>query len=61
LPAGLPSPFHTGDLAGGCGISRWFAQRIAYCLRKMNLAEEAGKAGNARLYQLPQRALRRAA
>ena len=61
LPSGLPSPFHTGDLAGRCGISRWFAQRIAYCLRKMNLAEEAGKAGNARLYQLPRRTLHRAA
>ena len=61
LPAELPSPFHTGHLASRCGISRWFAQRIAYCLRKMNLAEEAGKAGNARLYQLPLRTARRAA
>lgn len=61
LPAGLPSPFHTGDLASQCGISRWFAQRIAYCLRKMNLVVEAGKAGNARLYQPPPKALRQAA
>ena len=53
LPVGLPSPFHTGHLASRCGISRWFAQRIAYCLRKMNLVEEAGKEGNARLYRLP--------
>lgn len=53
LPARLPSPFHTGHIADRCGISRWFAQRIAYCLRKMNLVQEAGKAGNARLYQLP--------
>ena len=53
LPAGLPSPFHTGHLASRCGVPRWVAQRIAYCLRKMNLAEESGKAGNARLYRLP--------
>ncbi len=61
LPAGLPSPFHTGHLAGQCSIPRWFAQRIAYCLRKMKLAEEAGKAGNTRLYRLGQPAARRAA
>ena len=59
LPDGLPSPFHTGHLASRCGVPRWVAQRIAYCLRKMNLAEDAGKAGNARLYRLPARSLRR--
>lgn len=50
LPAGLPQPFHTGDLAAGLGISRNRAQRIAYCLRKMGAVREAGKQGNARLY-----------
>lgn len=61
LPAGLPRPFHTGHLADQCGIPRWVAQRIAYCLRKMKLAHEAGKAGNARLYELPPRQKRRKA
>jgi len=61
LPTGLPTPFHTGHLAAQCGISRWFAQRIAYCLRKMNLAQEVDKAGNARLYAFPPGTPRRAA
>src|SRR5205085_10655464 len=34
LPAGLPQPFHTGQLADGLGVERWIAQRMAYCLRK---------------------------
>ena len=53
LPAGLPSPFHTGDLAELLGVRRWIAQRIAYCLRKMQIAEQIGKKGNACLYELP--------
>jgi hypothetical protein len=50
LPAQLPVPFHTGHLAEGLGIERWFAQRIAYCLRNMHIASEVGKTGNTRLY-----------
>jgi len=61
LPKDLPEPFHTGHLAQQCGIPRWIAQRIAYCLRKMKLAEEAGKAGNALLYRLARHSLRRKA
>jgi hypothetical protein len=52
LPDGLPSPFHTGHVAEGLAIPRWFAQRIAYCLRMMRLAREVGKQGNTRLYEL---------
>jgi hypothetical protein len=51
VPTGLASPFHTGHLAEFLGIERWFAQRIAYCFRKMQITEEVGKKGNARLYQ----------
>ena len=47
----LPSPFHTGHLAGSLGVQRWRAQRITYCLRRMGAVEEVGKAGNARLYR----------
>ena len=47
----LPKPFHTGDLAASLGVERWFAQRIAYCLRKIGTVEEVGKKGNARLYR----------
>ena len=47
----LPAPFHTGHLAGSLGVDRGFAQRIAYCLRKMGALREVGKQGNALLYK----------
>jgi len=50
LPAGLPSPFHTGHLAEAMQIERWIGQRIAYCLRKMGAVAQVGKQGNALLY-----------
>lgn len=53
LPGALPSPFHTGHLAEAMKIDRWVAQRIAYCLRKMEAVREVGKLRNARLYQVP--------
>jgi hypothetical protein len=53
LPGDLPDPFHTGQLAAGLQISRWFAQRIAYCLREMGVTRQVGKSGNAHLYRLP--------
>jgi len=52
LPAGLPTPFHTGQLAESLRVARRIAQRIAYCLRQTGAAREAGKHGNARLYEL---------
>lgn len=58
LPADLPRPWHTGDLAQQMGIRRHIAQRIAYCLRHMSAAREVGKRGNARLYDFT---IRRAA
>ena len=51
IPPGLPPTFHTGDLAQLLGISRWMAQRIAYCFRRMKIATEVGKSGNALLYE----------
>ncbi len=51
--AGLPEVFDTSDLAGGLGVDRWIAQRIAYCLRHTGAVEEAGKRANARLYRWP--------
>jgi hypothetical protein len=50
LPAELPRPWHTGELAEQLRIGRHIAQRIAYCLRHMSAAREVGKRGNARLY-----------
>ncbi len=37
LPDGLPEPFTTADLARGAGISRDAAQKMAYCLRSLDL------------------------
>ena len=52
LPAELPVQFHTGELAALLGIRRWIAQRIAYCLLHTGAAEQVGKQGNSRLYEL---------
>ena len=51
LPPRLPAQFHTGHISDGLSIERWFAQRIAYCLRKMGAAATCGKQGNSVLYR----------
>lgn len=51
IPPGLPSPFHTGQLAQILGSPRWIAQRVAYCLRETGAARLTGKQGNALLYE----------
>jgi hypothetical protein len=50
LPASLPSPFTTADLAKGLKQPRRLAQQMAYCLREMDIIAVAGKQGNAMLY-----------
>jgi hypothetical protein len=52
LPAKLPQPFHTGQLAEGLGVERWIAQRMAYCLREMGAIRQVGKLGGSWLYKL---------
>ena len=37
LPVDLPDPFTTADLARGAGIGRDAAQKMAYCLRSLDL------------------------
>ena len=46
----LPSPFDTSHLASALSKPRWFAQKVAYCLRTMKAIHSAGKRGNAQLY-----------
>lgn len=53
LPASLPLEFTTEDLAKCAGIPRWLAQKVAYCLRKTDAIQAAGKRGHAWLYQIP--------
>jgi len=50
LPPALAEPFTTSDLAAAIARPRRLAQRMAYCLRKMDLIEAVGKEGNAVLY-----------
>lgn len=51
LPADLPQRFTTADIAEACGIRRRLAQRMAYCLRKMEAIERIGNKGRAYLYE----------
>jgi hypothetical protein len=53
LPAHLPQPFHTGQLAEGLGVERWIAQRMAYCLRETGAIQSVGKLRGAWLYERP--------
>ena len=48
LPTDLPAEFTTADLAKGAGISRDCAQRMAFCLRALEVLTVVGrtKAGN---------------
>jgi hypothetical protein len=46
LPANLPEPFTTRDLADALGDRRSFAQRMAYCLREMGAIQVVGKNRN---------------
>lgn len=43
LPADLPEPFTTKELAIGLGRSRHLAQEVAYCLRESGAIETVGR------------------
>jgi len=51
LPPSLEEPFTTAEIAIRLGQPRWMAQKIAYCLREMDVLLPAGKRGNAILYE----------
>jgi len=50
LPATLPDPFTTSDLAAALAQPRALAQKMAYCLREMGTITPVGKRGNTILY-----------
>jgi hypothetical protein len=52
LPSTLPDPFTTRDLAGALGARRSLAQKMAYCLRKMDVIRVVDRRGNALVYSL---------
>lgn len=49
--SGLPEIFSTAQLAEACEIPRWLAQKAAWCFRRMEFLELAGKQGNSLLYR----------
>lgn len=53
LPAGLPDPFTTADVAQGLGRSRHLAQEVAYCLRESGAIDVVGRDKRGILYQVP--------
>ncbi len=52
LPAGLPDPFTTLDLARRLGRPRRAAQQMAYCLHRVGSIRAVGKEGNAIRYRI---------
>ena len=50
IPPTLPDPFETSHLASVLGHPRWFAQKIAYCLRQSGVITAIGKKGNSVVY-----------
>jgi len=53
LPEDLPGEFTTADLAQALDMNRTLAQKMAYCLRKLDLIVQVGRAGRALVYSLP--------
>jgi hypothetical protein len=47
----LPNIFDTAELAAAMSRPRWFAQKVAYCLRQSGATKIQGKRGNSQLYQ----------
>ncbi|MHA3964860.1 MAG: hypothetical protein AM325_015130 [Candidatus Thorarchaeota archaeon SMTZ1-45] len=52
IPDSLARPFTTSDLVEALGFSKQLAQRLTYCLRKMNVLKKVGKSGNAILHEV---------
>ncbi len=50
LPADLPAPFTTRDIAECGDLPLHLAQQMAFCLHRMGVLERSGKRGNAWLY-----------
>jgi hypothetical protein len=51
LPAALPQPFTTRELATASGQPLWLGQKMAYCLREMGVLTVVGKRGHSTLFE----------
>jgi len=52
IPNSLKEPFTTRSIAEAAGIPRRLAQKMTYCMRKMEILKLIGKEGNANLYSI---------
>ena len=50
LPANLEDPFTTADLAQALGRPRSLAQKMAFCLRRMEVIDDVGRRERSALY-----------
>lgn len=57
LPAGLPQPFTNQDLARAAQQPRFLAEKITYCLRRMGVAQVAGRRGRSLMHTLSEAAV----
>jgi hypothetical protein len=51
IPAEMPAPFTSRELARVLRVPAYLGYKIVYCLRAMGLLEPAGQRGRARLFQ----------
>jgi hypothetical protein len=51
LPAALPQPFTTRELAAASGQPVRVSQKMAYCLREMGVLTVVGKRGRSTLFE----------
>ena len=52
LPTDLPDIFTTEDVSLTLGRSKWFAQKMVYCLKKMSIIERIGSINRFYLYRI---------
>ncbi len=52
IPSSLEEPITTRSLSEAAGIPRRLAQKMTYCMRKMEILHLIGKEGNANLYSV---------
>lgn len=55
----LPDTFTTADIQKAGQIPRWLAQKIAWCMRRMEFLEVCGKLGNTLVYRRARRVRKR--
>jgi hypothetical protein len=60
LPPGLPAEFTTAELAAALSLPRWWAQKVAYCLRRTGALKTTRRGRGGWVYRIPRRRRRAA-